>query len=252
MLSPDVAPRRDFCPYTPVYRDPAKRQEELRAFIAEQRRQAKRASLDSATDTGDMKRGGDDTDDGNDDISAWTAAAAGAPPSMGTLKSSCVSQSPRPAVADACPSGVVLGAKRNLRFEVDAEEKAWGCGGRVGEWVSEERSGDDIVPESEAEDRRIRSNDVCTEGETGGGGEDKRGASRSRVEVSGAVGGAVCSLPRSPSEDILVELSALESFVVDELHEVLVTIVVELCGLLGYCLATCMWSSTRCSRVDGR
>lgn len=203
-------------------RNPAKRHEELRAFIAEERRHWREKKKPSSDSQSNDVAGDDNVNDHDeDDISGWTAARpspslAGAESSGVKSAVSSASHSPRPSALDALRNGFMFSARRKLAFEVDTEGRICGDSRRSGR----RGSGEPFLGDGPAGHSRPN------EGSPGGmvkSGEEKRGSSELPDAPGGedVVNGARLLRQRQQSDDILAEHSTLESLVVDELHEVL-------------------------------
>lgn len=105
-----------------AHRNPAKRHQDLRAFIAKSRRERRAKRADPAMDI--------------DDVSVWTAPSRrGSSHCVADLEA-VVAPAPAASVPD---DGLAVGARRNIGQEFDEEGKAWGGDRHV---LSENGSGD--------------------------------------------------------------------------------------------------------------
>lgn len=231
LLAHQISPTRTPCssdlradiseslPRFTFFREPAKRQRELRAFIAKQRRQAKQIESENrnrGSDAGDVKSDDDHGEDDDDDTPILTAAPApplSAPPALR------FSPDPRPASSEeptSLPDEVLLGARR-LCFEVDEESKGSGGGVLTGGPV--ERIMNDVVSAGTGkEDRSADSSDYPSTKEVKQGDGRDEEASKPHFERRWGVDHAVSSSrQKSPSEDRVV----VEPFVAEEAQEVI-------------------------------
>lgn len=211
-------------PLCPFFREPAKRQRELRAFIAKQRRQAKQIESDNqnrGSDASEVKSDddpGEDDDDDDDDNSVLTTAAPASPRSAPpALRFSADSRPASSAVPTALPDAVLLGA-RTLCFEVDEESKPSGGSVLTG-GSTIERIENDVVPAViETEDCSAGSNEHSPTKELKQGDGGDEAASTPHFERRWRVDHAVSSSEqRSPSKDRVV----VEHFVAKEVQEVI-------------------------------
>lgn len=125
-------PHPHSCYRCPHQRDPATRQQELRAFIAKSRRERQTKQQKPTAAPAGL---GDDNADSDDDdgISVWTAEGSLSPPPPESEETSARVCSQRASVIDgdsgdgdigSSPDGLILGARRNLGLDIDEEEKA--------------------------------------------------------------------------------------------------------------------------------
>lgn len=199
----------------PHLRDPAKRHQDLRAFIAKGRRE-RRAKNDDPTTAALY-----DNDD--DDISVRTAP--GGPPegafgSGDEAEMESTPPSPPPSAApvlDGNDDGLVHGARRNIGLDFDEEDKVWGCAEGGGVKYLEADVGEAVGSKREKGGERGTAH-----GEEDGEGERKanEGGEDDQEEWEGGRGGRAMSQQRCGSRDVLVELSTLKCSVVTERHEV--------------------------------
>lgn len=170
-----------------------KRNQDLRAFIAESRREHRAKQGD--------RIGGP--------VSVWAdAGVGGLDGSAEGMQSAAESAAPTPMRTD---DGSVVGARRNIGLDFDEEERAWEGKGRAEDCTLEahgDASNEETNRESSSESRRKNS------GDDGG-----RGSGNMSTPLSPAI---ATSLSRgiSNAEDNLAESSMLEASIVAGLHEV--------------------------------
>lgn len=177
-----------------LLRDPARRNQDLRAFIAESRREHRAKQ-------GDRVGGA---------VSVWAdAGAGGLDESAVGVQPAAESAAPTPVRTD--DDGSVVGARRNIGLDFDEEEKAWEGEGRAEGGALEaqgDASNEETNRESSSESKRESSGD---------GGD--RGSGDISTPLPPAIAASL-SGRTSNEEDNLAEPSLLEASVVPDLHEV--------------------------------
>lgn len=175
-----------------------KRNQDLRAFIAESRREHRAKQGD--------RIGGP--------VSVW------ADPDVGGLDGSA--EGVQPAAESAAPTpmrtgddGSVVGARRNIGLDFDEEEKAWEGDGRA-----EDRTLEAQGDASNEETNRVSSSESRRKNSGGGGGcGSGRGSGTISAPLSPAIAASLS--PRtSNAEDNLTESLMLEASIVAGPHEV--------------------------------